>query len=47
MKDAIDFFIDSYEKSIAEVQGKEPQVILISGDEVRMAAEHVKYKPKS
>jgi len=39
MKDGIDYFIDSYEKAMAEVQNKKPQVVLISGEEVRMTAE--------
>lgn len=46
MKEAIDYFIDNYEKAMAEVQGKNPQVILISSDEVRKAADRVKYKQR-
>ena len=42
MKDAIDYFIDSYEKAMEEVRDKNPQVVLITGDEVRRAAERMK-----
>ena len=44
MKDGIDFFIDSYEKAMEEVQDKHPHVILISGDDVRKASERMKYE---
>ena len=44
MKDGIDYFIDSYEKAMAEVQNKKPQVILITADEVRKAADRLKYE---
>ncbi len=44
MKDNIDYFIASYEKAMAEAAGKNPQVVLITGDEVRKAAERLKYK---
>ena len=44
MKDSIDFFIDSYEKAIAQVQGKKPQIILISGNDVRKAAERMRHE---
>ena len=43
MKESIDFFIASYEKAMAEVQGKNPNVILISSAEVRTAADHMKF----
>ena len=43
MKDGIDYFIDCYDKAMAEVQDKKPQVILITGDEVRKAADRMKY----
>ena len=43
MKDSIDFFIDSYEKAMAQVQGKNPQIILISGNDVRKAAERMRH----
>lgn len=43
MKESIDFFIASYEKAMAEVQGKNPNVILITSAEVRTAADHMKF----
>jgi len=42
MTESIEFFIDSYEKSIAEVQGKNPNVIIITGDEVRMISDSMR-----
>ena len=42
MKDSIDYFIDRYEKAMADVQTKKPQVVRITADEVRTAAEHVR-----
>ena len=44
MKDSIDYFIDSYEKAMAEAAGKNPHVVLLTGDEVRKAADRLKYK---
>lgn len=44
MKDSIDFFIDSYEKAMAEVQDKKVDVVLITSGEVRTAAERMKYE---
>ncbi len=44
MKDGIDYFIDSYEKAMTQVQNKKPKVVRISGDEVRVAAEYLKYE---
>ena len=46
MKDGIDYFIDSYEKAMAEVQNKKTNVILITGDEVRKAADRMKYEKR-
>ena len=46
MKDAIDYFIDSYEKAMSEVENKNPQVVLISSDEVRITAGHMKNEKK-
>ncbi len=40
------YFIDSYEKAMAEAAGKDPEVVLISGDEVRMVADRLKYRKK-
>ena len=42
MKDGIDYFIDCYEKAMSEVRDKNPQVVLITGDEVRNAADRMK-----
>ena len=44
MKDSIDFFIDSYEKSMAETQNKKPPVVTITSEDVRTAAERMKYE---
>ena len=46
MKDAIDYFIDSYEKAMSEVENKNPQVVLISSEEVRITAGHMKNEKK-
>ncbi|MBR3240983.1 MAG: hypothetical protein IKF99_21415 [Oscillospiraceae bacterium] len=45
-KDSVDFFIESYEKAVAELQGKKPRVVLISSDDVRRAAENMKQNPR-
>lgn len=42
MKDSIDYFIDSYEKAMAQVQNKNPNVVTITGEYVRMIAERMK-----
>lgn len=42
MKDSIDLFIDNYEKAMSEVQGKTPNVIIITGDDVRNTAESMR-----
>lgn len=42
MKDSIEVFIDNYEKAMAEVQGKTPNVIIITSDEVRRTAESMR-----
>ena len=42
VRDGIDFFIESYDKAMAEVQDKKPHVVSISGEDVRKAAEHMK-----
>jgi hypothetical protein len=42
MKDSIDFFIAAYEKAMAEVQDKKPNIVLITSEKVRSAAEHLK-----
>lgn len=39
MRNSIDLFIESYEKAAAEVQGKDPSVIIISADDVRKNAD--------
>ena len=43
LKESIDFFIISYEKAMAEVQGKKPNIVSITSDEVRIAADHMKF----
>ena len=42
MKDSIDYFIESYEKAMDEVRNKNPHVVTISGEAVRMTAEHMR-----
>ena len=42
MKDSIDYFIACYEKAEAEVLGKTPNIIPITGEAVRKAAEKLK-----
>ncbi len=43
MKESIDFFIDSYEKAMAEVETKQPHIVIISGEEVWKTANQMKY----
>ena len=43
MKDGIDYFIACYEKAMEEVGNKQPNVVLITADEVRKAADRMKY----
>ena len=42
VKDAIEYFITCYDKAMAEVQNKHPNVVHISGQEVRRASERMK-----
>lgn len=42
VKDSIDFFIASYEKAMAEVKDKTPQIVRITRDEVKFAANQLK-----
>ena len=42
MKESIDFFIDSYEKAMAQVQSKKPHIVTITGEYVRMTAASMK-----
>ena len=42
MKDSIDIFIENYEKAMAEVHGKNPNVIIITGEEVREVADSMR-----
>ena len=44
MRDGVDFFIDSYEKAMAQVRDKNPHVVLINGDYVRMMAGSMKHE---
>ena len=43
MKESVDFFIDSYEKAMKEAADKKPHVVSITGEEVRKAADRIKY----
>ena len=47
MKESIDFFIENFEKAEAETRGKKPNVVLITADEVRRAAEFKKNERRS
>ena len=42
-KDSVEYFINNYEKAMAEVQGKNPNVVLISADDVRKVAGYMKF----
>lgn len=42
MKDSIELFINSYEKALKEVEGKKPNIVIISGDEVKTKAEDMR-----
>ena len=44
MKESIECFINSYDKALEEVQGKDPKIVLISPDDVRSAANRMKYE---
>ena len=47
VKESIDFFISSYEKAMSEVQDKKPNVVIITGDDVRIASEHMRREKHS
>ena len=47
VKESIDFFISSYEKAMSEVQDKKPNVVIITGDDVRIASEHMRHEKHS
>ena len=44
VKESIDFFINSYEKAMAEIQDKKPNVVIITGDDVRIASERMRHE---
>jgi uncharacterized phage-like protein YoqJ len=46
-KESIEYFIDCYEKAMAEVQGKNPHVVLITTKDVKKVAEQMKYEKRS
>lgn len=46
-KESIEYFIDCYEKAMAEVQGKNPHVVLINTKDVKKVAEQMKYEKRS
>ena len=43
MTQSIECFINSYDKALEEVQGKNPKIVLISADDVRGAANSMKF----
>ena len=47
VKESIDFFINSYEKAMAEVQDKKPNVVIITSDDVRIVSEQMKREKHS
>ena len=42
LKDGIDFFIDSYEKAMKEVEGKNPKIVKITSSQVKQWAETIR-----
>lgn len=46
-KESIEYFIDCYEKAMAEVQGKNPHVVLITTKDVKKVAEQMRYEKRS
>jgi len=44
MKESIEFFILSYEKALEEVRDKKPKIVAISPNDVRNAADRMKYR---
>ena len=42
LMESIDFFIDSYEKAVAEMEGKKPQVVKIPPSDVKRKAEELR-----
>ena len=44
MKEAIEYFITSYDKAMEEVQGKNPKIITVTPDEIRNAANRIKHE---
>ena len=47
LKDSVNFFIKSYEAAAKELEGKTPHVVLISADDVKKAADRIKFsRPK-
>ena len=43
-KQSVEYFIDCYEKAMAEVQGKNPPVILITANDVKKVADQMRYE---
>lgn len=42
MRETIEYFINSYEAAMAEVQGKNPKIVHITSDDVRNAADRIR-----
>ena len=42
LKDGIDFFIDSYENAMKEVEGKNPKIVKITSSQVKQWAETIR-----
>ena len=47
MRESIEYFILSYEKALAEVEGKHPKIVRISSEEVRQASERIRHERNS
>lgn len=47
MKDAVDYFIAAYAEAEEDVKGKDPHVVYITGDEVRIVAESIRRSPRA
>lgn len=46
-KESTEYFIDSYEKAMAEVEGKNPRVVLITIKDVKKVAEQMRYEKRN
>ena len=47
MKDCIDYFIESYEKAVQELEGKKPNVVKTTSAEVKQWAETIRREERN